>query len=213
MLADQGVRSGWVSEGHGPDAVEAAIALDEPVLLIVDNASTHPQLVDLLTCLQTTAPSAVTVVLAARDFGDWWRSAQMRLPRKVLGLVVVDPDLQLPPAPTDPKGQQQVFEQARRAFGGDAAAAVQLTPAAAPSILLLQTAALLAATSTSAPRADPSVAIARLFTLEEARWQAASRHGGGIEDLRAAILLATLVGAATEADAEPLLLHHPGLAA
>ncbi|GAA2275532.1 hypothetical protein GCM10009853_032070 [Glycomyces scopariae] len=213
MLAEQGVRCGWVPEGHGPDAVEAAVAFHEPVLLIVDNASTHPQLVEILTCLQTKASSAVTVVLAARDFGDWWRRVQMRLPREVLGLVVVDPDLRLPPAPTNPKEQQQVFEQARRAFGGDAAAAVELAASAAPSMLLIHAAALLAATSTSTPRVDPGEVVTRLFALEEAQWVAALGHHGGIEVLRAAVLLATLVGAETAADAEPLLLHHLGLAA
>ncbi|WP_197034741.1 tetratricopeptide repeat protein [Glycomyces sp. NRRL B-16210] len=211
-LTEQGIRCGWVKPGRGAEAVNAAVAFDKPVLLIVDNAETDPGLPGMFARQYATTPSQVTVAIAARDTDDWWHRFRSQLSREHLKLMAPESELRLPAPPSDPVAQQQLFEQARKAFGGSPNHVMQFVPITTPSVLLIQATALLASRTSGEDKANPATAFTVILDAEEAEWKSLHNFRGPIENLRAAIVLATMISTDSEVQAEVLFQHHPGLA-
>jgi hypothetical protein len=76
---DQDWTIGWVRRGKGADAAKLAVAWGRPVLLIVDDADTHPDLTAILTAVHDS--DAVRVLAAGRDVAQWWPRLRTNLTR------------------------------------------------------------------------------------------------------------------------------------
>jgi hypothetical protein len=206
---------GWVRRGHGAAAVEVAGRWRRPVLLVVDDADTHPDLPDVLAAVYDS--DLVRVVVVSRS-DAWWSRLRGGLEAHVDAALPARPQTVLDSLVTCAAAPQR-FTQAVRAYArawDTASPPVQLTPLTRPVELLVlhATAAVAVHDGHSGPIAVDT-ALQRLFTIEEAWWQtraAADRLPGlGLPVLRAAVIAAVLLGAQDGDDAVRVLRHLPGL--
>jgi hypothetical protein len=223
-LADADWICGWVRQGCESAVVDVAVQWDRPVLLIVDDADTRPDLLTLLTAVSRRRDDQVRVVVAAREFSEWWTRLREQAPREIAaGFPAGRTDL--PPLISDLHGQQQNFTIALRAFAQDrqvALPAATLTPTPAPlPVVLIHAAAAVTVAGSLTGTIDLDIALQQLFDLEEAWWQqraADSRRYGnlrtlGLPALQDTVVLAVLLGADDLDDAAGRLRHLPGLGA
>jgi|GEM_PF-6336584 hypothetical protein len=213
---------GWVRHGRESTVVDVAARWDRPVLLIVDDADTRPDLPALLTALSHRRDDQVRVVLAAREFGEWWTRLRGKMPREIAAALPAG-RTDLPALVSDMHGQQQQFTIALRAYAharqvAIPAATLAPTPAPLPVVLIHAAAAVTVAGSLTGT-VDIDTALRQLFDWEETWWRqraADSRrydtlHTLGLPALQDTIVLAVLLGADNLDDAAGRLRHLPGL--
>lgn len=221
-LVDDDWLCGWVRRGQEPVVVDVAARWDRPVLLIVDDADTRPAPPDLLTAVSRLVDSRIRVVLAAREFGEWWTRLRADLPREIAADLPAG-RTDLPPVASSMHEQGQQFTIALRAFahaGQVAPPAATLAPTAAPlPLVLIHAAAAVTVASSLTGTVDLEPALRQLFDLEEAWWQQRAAdtrrydgtHSLGLPALADTVVLAALLGADHLDDAARRLRHLPGL--
>ena len=212
-LAADGWICGWIRRGHGVTAVDTARARERQVLLVVDDADTHPDLAATVATLLRRPPPGVRIVLAARDFGGWWANLRAGLDPELARLLPTTPATGLEPLGGSPG---QLFVQATRAFARHLAVPVPEARLAGTTpgteLLFLHAAAAVTVRDQRSGPVEVRVALRDLFALEEAGWQeTAPRHDLGPHVLRAAVIAAVLFGAESRADAIGRLGRLPGL--
>ncbi|MBQ1019877.1 tetratricopeptide repeat protein [Micromonospora sp. D93] len=214
---DQSWTIGWVGRGKGADAAKLAVARGEPVLLIVDDADTHPDLAAMLTTVYDS--TTVLVLAAARTVETWWPRLRESLNADVDAMVPARAQTILDSLTSDAATQQQRFTQAVRYFadGSDTAATqASLIPADPPAgLLLVHAAAAVAVHDNLTGPITLDRTVDRLFTIEEAWWQrnaaAAKLPAVGLPALRAVVMAGVLLGADGLGDATEVLRRLPGL--
>ncbi|WP_461033767.1 P-loop NTPase [Streptomyces mayteni] len=216
-LAAGGVVCGWVRRDRGAAAVAAAAAWGRPVVLFVDDAETRPDLPALLLAL-TAGDADVRVVLAAREFGEWWARLRAGLPRETARALPPADGVVLGPLVTTGPDQEQLFAQAGRYFArrfGTAPPAATLAPPHQPAQLLMLHAAAAVATLGGQPGpVTVDAGVRQLFADEESWWERSAAAAGltlSRAGLRSAIVAATVLGARGLDEAVALLGHFPGL--
>jgi tetratricopeptide (TPR) repeat protein len=219
-LAGDGWVCGWVRRGREAAAVEVAGRWGRPVLLVVDDADTRAGLAELLVAARRRPGRRVRVVLAAREFGEWWSRLREGLAPELAGALAPAHRTALGRLAATAGEQQQRFGQAVDAFartGGTPAPQARLAGAApaTPLVLVHAAAAVAVERSLSGP-VDLDAALRWLFDAEESWWQArATAHGLGVlgpKAVQAAVVAAVLLGAAGRDEAAGMLAHLPGLA-
>lgn len=210
---------GWVRPSCGGSVVAVATGWRRPVLLIVDDADTRPDLVDLLRDVGRRHDDKIHVALAAREFGQWWADTLARLDTDLVHELGRPGRTKLEALTENDQDRQQLFAQAVRTFAryrGATLAAVRLTASGPLELLAVHAAALVAVEQQVIGDIDVDDALNRLFDVEEAWWvRRAAEHVGvgqlGIAQLRSAVVLAVLCGASSLGSARELLRHVPGL--
>jgi tetratricopeptide (TPR) repeat protein len=212
-------RCGWVIPGRGAAAIEAAAALKEPAVLIVDDADSRPDVEALLTAFRHANAPAVFVVLAARRPNLWWSLIRELLPAHVLGALPARAQLSVPDFVGGEREQRQMFDKALRFFtprGAPVPDADLVSQDPAPSIVIIHAAAALAARSRHDGMVTVTSVASEVFRIEQRRWRStAEQHGLGMQPdsvLRRVVMMAALVGAADAPAADSLLSHLPELA-
>ncbi|MEU1241010.1 tetratricopeptide repeat-containing protein, partial [Micromonospora parva] len=210
------VRCGWVVPGREVPAVAAAVALRQPVVLVVDDAETRTDIDAMLTALADTTSGDVRLVLVARANADWWPTVRARLPARVLATLPYRPQMTVTSIVGNAAGQRQMFARALRNFTPSSALVPQatVTPnSPPPSIVLLHAAAALAARTGTEDEVDVTSVVDEVFAFERQRWQASATRTRlndlPVAVLDQAVLLAALVGAPDEPAARQLLAHLP----
>jgi hypothetical protein len=206
---------GWVRRGHGATAVEVASQWRRPVVLVADDADTHPDLPAMLGAVYDS--DLVRVVVACRS-DAWWSTLRGSLEAHVDAALPAQPQTVLDSLVTISAAPQR-FNQAVRAYARawDAAPpALQLTPLMRPvELVVLHAAAAVAVHDGHSGPIAVDTALQRLFTIEEAWWQTRAADDRlpalGLPVLRAAVVAAVLLGAQDADDAVRVLRHLPGL--
>lgn len=219
LMADGWV-CGWVRRGQEACVVDVAGRWDKPVLLIADDAETRRDLAALITAAVRLVGGRVRVVVAAREFGDWWIRLRAGLDPDVSSVVAAAPR-ELGRLATSAHGQRQLFTQAVRAFAqarhAAPPAAVLVAPAVPAPLVLIHAAAAVTVAHNLTGQIDIDTALHQLFATEEAWWQRRAAadspelHALGLPALQAAIVLAVLLGAGGLDDAVRRLRFLPGL--
>nr|BFE61106.1 hypothetical protein GCM10020063_056320 [Dactylosporangium thailandense] len=210
--------SGWVRRGKGAAAVAAAAGSGRPVLLIVDDADTYPDLADMLVKVVRDSDD-VRVVAAARDTAGWWSRVRAGLEQDVDVAMPASPQVRLTTLTPDASSQRQRFAQAIRHFARSwdvPAPAANLVSSDAPvSMLLVHAAAAVTVRDGLSGRVVLDDAVRRLFDIEERWWQDRAVSAGlpaiGLPLLRSAIVAGVLLGADDLDDAVQVLRRLPGL--
>ena len=208
---------GWARRDREAAAVAAAVAWERPVVLFVDDADTRPALPALLADLAAT-DAEVRVVLAAREFGEWWARLRAGLPREAARELPPAADVVLGPLATTAQDQAQLFDQAGRYFARrfhTAPPAATLTPPHHPAQpLMLHATAAVATVRGQTGQVTVDDGVRRLFADEESWWERSAAEAGltlSRSALRSAIVAATVLGARDLDEAVALLGHFPGL--
>ncbi|TDC07563.1 hypothetical protein E1265_33945 [Streptomyces sp. 8K308] len=216
-LARSGTVHGWARRGREAAAVAAAAAWERPVVLFVDDADTRPELPALLTTL-AAGDAEARVVLAAREFGEWWARLRAGLPREAARELPPAAGVVLDPLAVTGQDQAQLFDQAGRYFArrfGTAPPAATLTPPSGPAqLLMLHAAAAVATVRGQTGQVTVDDGVRRLFADEESWWERSAAETGltlSRSALRSAIVAATVLGAGDLDEAVALLGHFPGL--
>jgi hypothetical protein len=221
-IENRGWRCGWVRRGRAADAVTAAALQEEPVLLLVDDADTLPDHQDLATMLtavaRTEAHTRLRVVLAARDFGDWWGQLRAGLDPAVDARLRPPGRTRLTAWGTTTADKHQLFEAALRHYARHfdlAPPAITLTGiTVATPVAELHAAAVSAVYHGLSGSIPISTALQQLFTTEENWWQTNAAYWDipyPLPVLQAAITAATLIGADDRAQFSRRLHCLPGL--
>lgn len=210
-LADRlDVRCGWVPVGRGMAALSAAAAMEETVVMIVDDADTRQDVAAMIAAFAEMNDEWIRLVFAARDSDSWWRQIRTGLDSPVLARLPYRPKVTLPLITGSTQNQQQMFTRALRSFLP--ASPPKVTVAATdppPSVLMLHAAAAWAAAAGATGVVDSADVAESLLELESNRWRVSAEQAG-LADLPAAtmgraVLLAALVGAGDANRAQKLL--------
>jgi tetratricopeptide (TPR) repeat protein len=213
---------GWARPGLGAFAVTAAARNGRRALVLVDDAETRADLLELLRTLANGgSPLPVRVIILARDFGPWWQGQLDRLSireREVLdaGRTVMGAGRVTAPAP-----QALALRSAQVGANGDKGHALGLLAAADPhsAAVLLRQAALVVALSTRVGQLGPTevrAALRDLFEEAEGYWRRTagevSPPGQAYPALRSALAASAVIGTDGLADAATVLRRVPALA-
>jgi tetratricopeptide (TPR) repeat protein len=228
--------AGWLHPGRGASALDAVRACEDPALILVDDADTHPDTAALLTSLASAPRPASARVLLITRTADALAQVTGQLPEQARWILAPE---NLPARPLGLFGSSddhaRWFGEAVRAY----AAARRTPPPDLPAVtgaansdqaddpvLTIQAQALLAVLETERSRPQhpdaqtlPFGQVAEaLFAHEQRRWeQVAQQPGWGLADLTApvqerAIAVLMLSGAAAEPEAITALRAMPDLA-
>jgi tetratricopeptide (TPR) repeat protein len=216
------IARGWVAgfaDAHVPGG-ETALKLEDPTLLVVEEADTKVDLVASLISQLLYTPRPARVVLVARGLGLWYDQLAQEVPY-LEGLPGVAQPLSLDRALLDEEQRQPHFAAAAAAFAPHLGAAVpaespwRLADAAFATPLLVHMSALVAATGSAGERRLGEGRDARSEVLdgliqgERQRWRRIAAVAG-LADLEPqvadrAVAVATLTGARNETEALALL--------
>ncbi|MER5472604.1 hypothetical protein ABZX90_42005 [Streptomyces sp. NPDC002935] len=221
-LEAQGWRCGWVRRDRAADAVTAALVQDAPVLLLVDDADTQPDHGDvaaMLTALVRAEPGTrLRVLLTARDYTGWWGQLREGLDPVVDARLRPPGHTHLGPWGATEADQQQLFHAAlghyARHFDRPRPVVTLTGVTTATPVAELHAAAASAAHHQLTGTLSLDTALQRLFTTEEAWWQANATAWNipwPLPVLQAALTAAVLIGADDRAQFSRRLRHLPGL--
>ena len=223
-LAENGWQPLWVPRGSESGAIEAAHALGQPCVLVVDYAETRSCLAGLVNDLAADQDGPdVRVLLLARSAGEWWQQLLANAERQATSLLEAHAPMALGPV-LAAGGPQELFDDAVIAFArriGIARpdASLRLTEIN-PVVLVVHAAALLAVvdSGTGARPQDQAVsgqAVIQALLQHEARYWARTATSRGLDldlsVLRLTVALGCMIGADSEAAAVTLLARVPDL--
>jgi tetratricopeptide (TPR) repeat protein len=212
------LEDGWVAGFLRPSAdLDALVGASSPLLLVIDDAEAHARAAGALLDGLARRRGTSRVLLVARESGEWWE----RVLRRHAGLEVMlalerAPTLELGPLERDLEARRTAYRDAVAAFVARtgrspmARAEPDLTDDSFDRVLFVHLAAI------AAVEGDEPTVGARLLhsRLErEARYweQTAAETGLTERDRWRAVAVATLVPAASEAEAASVLAAVPDL--
>lgn len=218
-LRKDGWICGWVRRRQAAAAVDAAARWDRPVLLVVDDAETRDDLVELATALADLHNRNVRALVAAREFNPWWGNLRAALAPDVAATLPHPASTVLGPVAATAPEQLQLFAEAvecySRHFGLPVPTASLAGPAPSMPLGLIHAAAAVAAHDSLSVPITIEAALYRLFQIEEDWWEKrAVAQGIALPPavLRSVVTTAVLVGATDKAQAIRRLRCLPGLA-
>jgi tetratricopeptide (TPR) repeat protein len=213
---------GWARPGLGAYAVSAAARNGRRALVLVDDAETRADLVELLrTVANGGAPLAVRVIIVAREFGPWWRTMLERLSQPEQEALAAGRTIMGGGGVTLPTPQAVALRSLDLGAADGRGQAVGMLAAADPvsAAVLLRQAALVVALSTRVGQLGPAevrAALRDLFEEEEGYWRRTASEivGPGQPNpaLRAALATSAVVGTEGLGDAATVLRRVPALA-
>lgn len=216
---------GWARHGLAGQAVASAAKVGRPSLLLVDDAETRADVVDMLTVLANGgAPLPVRVMVIAREFASWWHDLLDRLDpadqralgagRTIMGVSGISQPV--------PGANTVALREGNAADTNPQGRAMATLRSADPvtAAVLLRLAALIVALPTRVGQLGPASvrdAVRDLFNDEEGYWRRAADEvtpGGQAQPaLRAALTCAAVIGSDGLTDAAAVLRRVPALAA
>ena len=221
------VSCGWARPGLGAYAVTAAARNGRPALLLVDDAETRADVLDLLVAVSERGQQArMRVILTARDFGRWWTDLLARLSSReredlTAGRTVLTRASATTAAGTAPSPREVAPREVGVGLADPRAGAVTTlaTADAGSAAVLLRQAAVVVALSTRVGQLGPAAvrcALRDLFEGEEGYWRRTSAEvtapGQPQPALRSALTSAAVLGADGLAEAATALRRVPALA-
>lgn len=214
---------GWARPGLAGAAVHAAARSGRHALVLVDDAETRADMVELLALLTGAArPLSVRVIVLAREFGGWWHELLGRLSPMEQQVLTSGRTVMSDAGITGPTPGALAL---RRVSAGEkdprGRAITTLTTAdPASGAVLLRLAALVVALPTRVGQLGPPAlraAMRDLFEEEEGYWRRTATEvsppGEPTPALRSALTCAAIVGADGLTDAATVLRRVPALAA
>jgi tetratricopeptide (TPR) repeat protein len=228
LLADEhGWRCGLVRPARELDAVKAAAGLGKPVLLIIDNDTSHPRLAEALVALARHTGAQIRMVLVGRGASVWRQALHANGDERGRKFVRDAFDIELGPLVTDEEDQHQIFVRAVRAYArarNTTEPRTRLVPPGPHSpILVIHAAALVAVLRGERGSTGPVFAVsettlaAELLEHESDQWAVdwAARRFPPLPPTtqRQVVVVATLLGGgAISQDRHELLRLVPSLA-
>ncbi|WP_432830944.1 tetratricopeptide repeat protein [Dactylosporangium sp. CA-092794] len=208
---------GWGRPGRGVEAVEAAVALGDARVLVLDDADTRSDVADTLIAWARAGAPGLRLVVAGRVDDVWWPRLRDELPPEVVAALPFQAQVTVPPlVGAAGRSQQQMFTRAMRFFTAEGVAvpeAVWTPVLPPPSVALLHAGAAWAAHTAARGEVSADGVALSVFAAERERWlDMASR--AGLHRLPQAVfgeavVLAALVGASDPSSARQLLSRLP----
>jgi tetratricopeptide (TPR) repeat protein len=214
---------GWARPGLAGAAVHAAARSGRHSLVLVDDAETRADMVELLPMLTGAArPLSVRVIVLARQFGGWWQELLSRLSPMEQQVLTSGRTVMSEAGVTGPRPGEVALRPLQAGENDPRSRAVTTLTTADPvsGAVLLRLAALVVALPTRVGQLGPTglrAAMRDLFEEEEGYWRRTATEvsppGEPAPALRSALTCAAIVGADGLTDAATVLRRVPALAA
>jgi tetratricopeptide (TPR) repeat protein len=220
-MVSAGWPAGWARPGMGAYAVTTAVRNGRNALVLVDDAETRGDIVELLSAVANGGrPTGVRVIVAARDFGGWWQRVVDRFTPAEQDALNAGRTMMGGGAVSAPSARALALRESRGGIDerGRAVNTLATADPATPTILLRQAAVVVALSTRVGQLGAAEVRAAQrdLFEEEEGYWRRTATEvanpGQPVPALRTALASAAIVGSDGLADAATVLRRVPALA-